>query len=148
MATKRDLEIYELRRWGGWTYRQLALKFGICRERVYQICAREDRRRKDALSVKIPYVRKPDPLDHMRGPLDARIKTAVINNGFRTIWELAAMDEKELLRTPNFGRKCLKRLRELTSDAAPRQEMQGFRAISEEEFEKMVSGDDPGSIPT
>jgi hypothetical protein len=48
------------------------------------------------------------------GPIDTRIWNAMLNGGYPTLEDMASHSDAELLRAPNFGRACLKRLRELT----------------------------------
>jgi hypothetical protein len=48
------------------------------------------------------------------GPVDTRIWNAMLYDGYPTLADMASRSDAELLRAPNFGRACLKRLRELT----------------------------------
>jgi hypothetical protein len=49
------------------------------------------------------------------GPVDTRIWNAMLCDGYPTLADMASRSDAELLRAPNFGRACLKRLRELTA---------------------------------
>jgi DNA-directed RNA polymerase alpha subunit len=60
-----------------------------------------------------PYPERPECLKG--GQLDTRIWNAMVNGGHMSLEDMASHADYELLREPNFGRKSLKRLRELVA---------------------------------
>ncbi len=46
-------------------------------------------------------------------PINVRMKSLFVAHEIKTIGELVAKSEEEILRTPNFGKKSLRELKEL-----------------------------------
>ena len=54
------------------------------------------------------------PVDELE--VSVRVANCLKNEGIRTVGQLATKSEAELLRTPNFGRRSLKHLKEVLDE--------------------------------
>jgi DNA-directed RNA polymerase alpha subunit len=71
----------------------------------------------------LPYPKRPECLKG--GQLDTRIWNAMVNGGHMTLEDMSSHADYELLRAPNFGRKSLKRMRELAAEERVRRLIEG-----------------------
>lgn len=110
---KRNATIYKMRVEEKKTLREIGNQFDLCKDSIRYIVAKQERANAEEEERKAA---PPDTIGAMR--ISTRLKNFLANEDFygpdTVIYFLQTVSMKEMMRTPNYGKKTLK---ELTDEA-------------------------------
>ena len=110
-ASKFDERERDLPNVAGMTFRQIGARWGVSGSRAMQLI----RMLKERADIRERRARTPHPLtdewllEDMA--LSPRTRNCLRNDGIKTVGDVRAMTDRELMTVPNFGRKSLHELR-------------------------------------